>query len=346
MKKQPLFTAAAILCFFITGFNVVHGQNKLLTEKPGTFVVKKVALNTSSIDLYNVNCGFTKAESDAMIVKLENLVNEFRKIPMLQDVKGFDGICEIRGATCNSMFGYGVTSWIDFYFRTWSLQKGKEVQWRIEPPQWRFVVNMPEKFCSRGFNVTNYSNAYDADNPLFTEEKSKNTTHALRELFFLPGVKENLAPGIDRYGDNVVFYNPEQPVYWEQVTVREVFRLLLDYWKVIPDKAGADAIVPVLTNEFNSFSEAEKDNYAYMSSSETITKIGCEPNETPVMRPNSKYWNRNLPKAAIQFMIMEIPLKEELEQEMNYWLKNEDGSYYEYRFLYELKINLFATYIE
>jgi hypothetical protein len=43
-------------------------------------------------------------------------------------------------------------------------------------------------------------------------------------------------------------------------------------------------------------------------------------------------------------MIMEIPLKEELEQEMNYWLKNEDGSYYEYRFLYELKINLFATF--
>lgn len=345
--SSNMFLVSFLVVFLLVCTEQLQAQEeKLLTDKPGTFTLKKNALNGQGSDLYGSNCSCTNAESDAALKQLDSLAAVFRKIPMLTDIKGFDGICEIGGGVCNSKFGYGIQSWISFYFRTWSLRNGKEVQWKVEPPQWRFVVNMTERFCSQGFNVSNYSDAYNPDNPAFTPEKAKKTAIALREMFFLPGVKENVAPGIDRYDNTLVFFNPERPPYWKQVTVREVFGLLLDYWKCIPDKAGADAIIPILTREFNRFTENEKDGYAYFGSNESISKIGSQKNETPVMLPNPYYWNKSLARSAIQFMIMEIPEKKELEQEMNRLQQKQDGMYYKYRFLYETEINSLVRRIE
>lgn len=54
------------------------------------------------------------------------------------------------------------------------------------------------------------------------------------------------------------------------------------------------------------------------------------------MRPNPDYWNRKLPRSAIQFMWLEIPPKEEVKRKLEGNLKAEDGYYYVYRLLDEL----------
>jgi hypothetical protein len=316
-----------------------NAQDKILLKaKPGKFKITYGTLNGQGPDQYGKLCDYTKAESDAATKNLVSLVDIFRRNPVLKDIRGFDGEADLSGGRCNTKFGYGLPSFVTFYFKTWSSRKGKEVQWIYEPPQWRFEVNMTEKFCSNGFNVEDYSDTYNPTNPTFSEKGTEIATRALRELFFLPGVKEEICAGIDRYDDNLILFNPERPNYWVQITIREVFRLLIDYWKQIPDKIQVEAIIPILEKEFSSFSETEKDGFAYFGRPESIYRIGSKKNETAVMRPNPEYWNQKLPRSAIQFMWLEIPKIEEVKRMLEGNLKAEDGYYYVYRLLEELDV--------
>jgi hypothetical protein len=331
---------------FLSVFKLCAQDKLLLYEKPGTFKITYGTLYGHGPDQYNKSCGYTIAESDAVTKNLVSLVDIFRRYPVLKDIKGFDGYCYLNVGRCNTKFGYGLPATPCFFFETWSLRKGKEVKQTVEPPQWRFEVNMTDKFCSNGFNVSDFSNAYNPTNPDFSEKGANASTVALRELFFLPGVKEEVSPGIDRYGDNLILFNPDRPEYWNQVTIREVFRLLMDYWKQVPDKIQVETIIPMLENEFSNFTEIEKDGFAYFGSQESISRMGSSKNETPVMRPNPEYWNRKLPRSAIQFMWLEIPKKEEVKRKLEENLKAEDGYYYVYRLLDELDVNTLLPAIE
>lgn len=326
---------------------VLNAQEQtLLLDKPGTFQLQKEALNGQGPDQYGKICDCTNAESDAMLVKLVDLVQQFRKAPVLADINGFDGVCRLFGGRCSSKFGYAVPANIKFWFKSWSLYKGREIQWVNEPPQWIIEVNQPDKFRNNGFNVSDYSNTSDPTNPAFSGKAQREASRALNELFYVPGVKEVISPGIDRYGEYVVIYNPERPPYWEQITVREAFRLLLDYYRSIPDKAGADAMVPVLNQEFEGFSEEEKDGYAYYGGSESISRVGSAENLTPVVRPNPEYWNRALPEASIQMIVLEMPIQEIVRSKMERSLKNGGGYYYVYKLMNELNLDDLSDMID
>lgn len=335
-----LFRISFILTTFILSHLLLLAQEKeLLVNKPGTFKITFGTLIGQGPDQYGKSCSYTKAESDAATRNLVSLVDIFRSNPVLKDIKGFDGYCYLNGGRCSTKFGYGLPGILCFFFETWSLRKGKEVKQTSEPPQWCFEVNMTEKFCSNGFNVSDYSNSYNPTNVAFSEKGASGSTAALRELFFLPGVKEAVSPGFDRYGDNLILFNPARPGYWNQVTIREVFGLMMDYWKQVPDKIQVETIIPLLENEFSNFSETEKDGYAYFGSQESVSRIGSVKNETPVMRPNPDFWDRKLPRSAIQFMWLEIPKKDEVKRKLESNLKAEDGYYYVYRLLDELDVN-------
>jgi len=45
-------------------------------------------------------------------------------------------------------------------------------------------------------------------------------------MFYMPGKKETIGKGIDRYNrETVIIYNPDRPAYWLPVSIREAFRL-------------------------------------------------------------------------------------------------------------------------
>lgn len=311
----------------------------LLQDKPGTFRITKNKLNGQDPDAYGKSFNFTDAEAAAASENLGSLIGIFRKTPVLADIKGFDGIGLLNASSCFVKFGYGIPSEVEFCFQTWKLMDGKEVKYTGEPPYWRFDVNRFDMFCGNGFNESNYSNSYDATNPAFTPEKMDDAAMALHELFYLPGSKEELSPGIDRYGNSVVVYNPDRPPYWEQVTIREVFGLILDYWKVMPDKISSDIMMPVIVKEFDHFTENEKNGFAYLSDNESITGIGSVKNETPVMRPNPAYWNKRLPRSAVQIMVLDIPPQDVVKNEMEEELHRQSGYYYVKKMLYQLDLN-------
>jgi len=313
-------------------------EKELLVDKPGTFKITYGTLNGQGPDQYGNSCGYTKAESDAATKILVSLVDIFRRYPVLKDNKGFDGYCYLNGGRCSTKFGYGLPSSVCFFFEPWSLRKGKVVKQTSEPPQWRLEVNMTEKFCSNAFNVSNYNNEGRPSNPTYKAEEMDKAATQLRELFFLPGEKEEVSPGIDRYGDNIILFNPDQPEYWNQVKIGEVFRLLINYYKLHPDKIAMETMVPMLENEFSNFTETEKDGFAYFGNPESISRIVSTKNATPVMRPNPDYWKRKLPRSAIQFMWLEIPPKEIVKSKMKDRLKRQDGYYYVSRLLDELDV--------
>jgi len=155
MNILKFLTVSIVFC--ITFFSLATQESRLLINNPGTFKIETTELIGLGPDQYNKSCGYTKAESDAATKNLILLIDIFRRCPVLNDIKGFDGYCDINGGRCSTKFGYGLPSTPCFFFETWSLRKGKEVKWTVEPPQWRFEVNMTEKSCSNGFNVLDYT---------------------------------------------------------------------------------------------------------------------------------------------------------------------------------------------
>lgn len=314
------------------------GQKTLLTGKHGSFRIIGHPLNSQGADHLGRNCACSQAEASAMMKKMENFVAVFRQCPVLKDPMGYDGSADISGGRCSSKFGYGVPVNVYYFFKSWELYKGRELQWKIEPPQWRMEINQTEKFCSNGFNETDFSNTYNPSNPAFSESGMSKATRELREIFFTPGVREQVRRGIDRYGVNVILYNPDRPPYWDHVTIREAFRLLINYWKCVPDIRQAEATVPLLNLELASYSEADKDGYAYFGNPETVSRIGSVPNDTPVMRPNPAYWDKHIPASSIQFVWFEMPSREVVRQRLEQTLKSGDGYYYVWRLRDELDV--------
>lgn len=205
-------------------------------------------------------------------------------------------------------------------FEEWYKRNGKISKQPSEPSQWRFEVNQLDVFCSRGFNFVG--------------------DLKIRELFYASGKKELIEHGIDKYGDEeVIIFNPDRPVYWIQVTIREVFDLLIENRRSLESKIVSETIVKVYQDEYASFTEAERNGFAYFGNSESISRIGTDNQQLQVMRPNPAYWNKNLPRSDIQFMVLEIPGTEVVKRKMAGCLKAADGYYYVYRLLNELNIN-------
>lgn len=336
------------ILLMIIPFEIISAQDsKLVIDKPGSFIIVKQGIYGNSHDIYNYKYVYTKTESKANYEKLVGMIDVFRKTPVLAEQKGYDGEVSLKGSTLNSKCGFGIPCMVVFMFKEWFLRKGKLVQWTVEPPQWRFQVNELDRFASNGFNYTS-TVTNPPTNPAYDEQKRINATIALRELFFQPGKKESVGQGIDKYGnEQVVIFNPHRPPYWIQVTIREVFNLYFNYWKMEPDKRDLDKMLEVLNTEYARFTELERDGYAYMGNNESIFLIGTDSRKLPVLLPNPDYWNKDLTRSAIQFIVLSVPGDKDFhKKEMENLLKRNDGYYYVKRLLYELDINTLYPIID
>jgi len=320
-------------------------EYKLLPDKPGTFKLRDNGVYGEGLDSYYKTCKYTAEEQKANRKRLDNLVSVFRQTPMLAEPKGFDELVVYNNGGCDSKFGYGIPATVKFVFQDWFTVNGKLVQSTDEPPQWRMEVNQLTKHHGAGFDYKN-SVANPPTNPAYNEAKRVAVCLKLSELFYPQGKRESVASGVDRYNDVLVFYNPDRPEYWSQVTIREVFDLIFEYTRLDPDLIAVDPIMQIMQAEYSRFSEAEKNGFAYFGNSETISRFGSDPNLLPVLKPNPDYWNQDLDRTAIQFMTMEIPQKNEVDRLMYRHRQNEDGAYYIYLMLHQLDINSLTQLIE
>jgi hypothetical protein len=340
MKKVLLILFGAIWI----PFSVQAQDYPLIPDHPGIFKLIDWGVYT------HWNCGFTKAETTANYRKIIGITDLVRKNPVFTDQKGFNCETYVFAKNCPDIFGYGISSELRFGFGDWFMNKGKPGFYRIEPPSWSVQVNHLNslKGSSYSFGAQKPSEPPKAG---FNYEKWKNVNDKLSECFYVKGKKEELGNGIDRYDSElIVIYNPERPPYCLPVRFGELAQWLIDYWKFHPDKIQSDLMLQMIEVEYAKFSETERNGWAYNNTYDErspFLKITPVPGPQPVVRLNPEYWNKKLPRSAIQILTFDrLTDTKRYTTTKEEWLKNNSPGYSLNRFLEALDINILVPAID
>jgi len=331
---------------FLLICNSLFAQTKveeptLLLNKQGTFKVIDWGVYT------HYDCGFKKTETDANYKKLIAITDAVRKNPVMSDLKGFDGQARFFAKECDDKLGYGIPSRISFEFCAWFLYKGEEEKSCIEPPHWDILLNKINSIGGAAYGYTAFK-PWGNVREGFNFELWESAAEKVNEIFFCPANKQTLAPGVDLYKESdIVLYNPERPAYWMPVTIRESFDLLYNYWKLRPDLQPDDPMVKELDDEYADFTETEKDGYAHSGGRGFLSQISADEKYPIMMRVNTAYWNKNLPRSAIQIISFYCPVDKEYTKSMaERWLKHNSSGYHSEHFIETLDYKLLIPVVD
>jgi len=275
--KSQVVTITFFLFFFIRG----QAQDQVnLADRPGTFEI------LSRADYASSECGFTKADMAANLERIKELVTIVRQNPVLTDIKGFNGRARIHtmSMTCKRPGWYGVPARIAFEFSSFFLNKEGKVTFNtIVPPSWSIYTNDL---------IPGWSDLQDSKYAYFT----------------VPLKKETIEPGIDVYDkEGWVIYDPDRPPYWIPVTVEEAFNAARDFAAKEKDEISAAYNKQFLDQEWAAIPASDRNKPAYFGGglSRVSSSHGYQGQDSlfpRIMKVNPEYFNRKLPKSAIQFM--------------------------------------------
>jgi hypothetical protein len=307
MKKTIPVLALTFLLFFDC-----HAQElPLITEKQGTFEI------LSRTDYVGYDCGYTKAEITANLQRLTNLVNVVRQNPVLSENKGFESRARIITLSCDDVGGYGIPAGIKFEFSSFFRNKDGIVTYNaIEPPEWSLYINQARPAWEASHGV-------DAKHGYFTA----------------PLRMKTVEPGIDVYdGEYFMVYDPSRPAYWIPVTVNEAFQAVREFYDRQPDDLGKKMAIEWIDKEYAAIPEEDRDKRAYFGGgvSRISASHGAEGQDSIfpyIMKVNPEYWNRDLPRSAIQIINFHaVQNKEYLRKTKEEYLQNNSTSYNVKRF--------------
>ena len=306
-------TRIAVCFLMIAGFlqGLPAQELPLLTEKQGTFEI------LSRTNYTGYDCGYTKAEITANLKRITDLVNVVRQNPVLTDLKGYDGRARIYNVNCKYTGEYGIPSRISFEFASWyRLKDGTPARGLIEPPEWSLYINQAIPCWGATYG-------HDSKHGYFTAPLRKKTPE----------------PGIDVYdGEYFVVYDPSRPAYWIPVTVNEAFEAVRERLNSEKDDVGASYLKEYVDKEYAEIPEADRDKRAYFGGgvSRISASHGAEGQDSIfpyIMKVNPEYWNRDLPRSAIQIINFHaVQNKEYLRKIKEEYLQNNSTSYNVKRF--------------
>jgi len=272
-----------LICCGIAFQQIKAQDYPLLPDHPGTFKLIDWGVYT------HYDCGFTKTETSTNYQKITRITELVRKNPVFIEQKGFDCETYVYAMNCPNKFGYGIPSRLSFGFEDYFMDKGQVKRYKIEPPSWNIKVNSLDYVFGGNYSL-GASKPTDAPKAGFNYEKWKSVNDKLHDCIYLPGKKEELGNGIDRYiSEIVVIYNPERPPYYLPVKFRELAELLIEYWKLHPDKYESDLMLGFMEAEYAQIPENERDGWAYNNTYDErcpFLKITPVPGPQPVVRLN------------------------------------------------------------
>lgn len=206
-------------------------------------------------------------------------------------------------------YEYGIKTEFCFQFQLFFLKGGK---WDQYNPNWCFKINAP---------------LYDKASPfrdMITHSK------ILNESFLVFPYAKDIAPGVRfHYNDaghgEIVFFNPNRPAYWLPVTLKEFLNAQLKYFA-----ENEKAVYELFKSEVDKLSEAELNEPAYYGKTDEniLLELNGRKIGVPVMRFNADYWDRSLPRSAIQYFTLpysEIIDKDRWEEERQEFFRNNEG---------------------
>jgi len=206
-------------------------------------------------------------------------------------------------------FEYGIMTELCFQFQLFYTKGGK---WDNYCPNWCFKLNAP---------------MYGKSLPY---QSLHSNSRILNEAFLVfPHVKD-IAPGIRfHYNDDgkgeLVFFNPTRPDYWLPVRLKEIIDAKLKY-----TAENEKGVYEMMKAQADKLSEAEFNEPAYFGNSEEnfLLEVNGQKKGVPFMKFNPEYWDRSLPRSAIQYFTLsysEIIDKERWESEREEFFRNNRG---------------------
>jgi len=226
---------------------------------------------------------------------IKNFVNELiATSPMLTEKKGFDlnvavngyGNMDEQNNWLQKDFEYGIMTELCFQFQLFYIKGGKWINYN---PNWCFKLNAP--LYGKSLPFQNLHSKYKVLNEAF--------------LVF-PHIKD-IAPGVRfHYNDagkgELVFFNPSRPDYWVPVHLKEIVDARLKY-----TAENEKAVYEMMKAQADKLSEAELNGPAYYDNSDEYFLLGVSghKNGAPIMRFNPDYWDRSLPRSAIQYFTLD-----------------------------------------
>jgi hypothetical protein len=124
----------------------------------------------------------------------------------------------------------------------------------------------------------------------------------------------------------------------------------IEYWKLYPDKLQSDMMTKMMEDEYAKIPEAERDGWAYNNTyDQRIAILGITPipGPQPVVRLNPEYWDKKLPRSAIQLLTFNrLTDTKRYTREKEEWLKNNSPGYSLDRFMEAMDINVFTELID
>lgn len=268
-----------ILILVISSVQVIKSQFlQSLYERPGTFEI------LSRTDYAMPECGFTKHDMTANLDRIKEVVADVRQNPVLSDVKGFNGRARIYNTSCHEKERYGVPSRISFEFSSFFMNKEGEVVFNtIEPPEWSLYINDL---------IPGWSDIFSSEHGYFT----------------VPLRKEIIEPGIDVYDKECwIIFDPDRPPYWIPVTVEEAFTAAREFAAEEKDAIAASFNKKFLDKEWADIPASDRNKPAYFGGglSRIASSPGFEGQDSifpRIMKVNPDYWDKKLPKSAVQFI--------------------------------------------
>ncbi|MGE5419132.1 MAG: hypothetical protein ACM3UT_03055 [Chloroflexota bacterium] len=167
-------------------------------------------------------------------------------------------------------------------------------------------------------------------------------------FFTVPLDKKTLAPGIDLYdGEIFIIYDPSRPDYWVPVTVDEAFACAYEELKKESDELSAKMQKEFIDKEYAEIPVTYRNKPAYFGGG--IARVTNNPgfagqdNLFPrIMKVNPDYWNKDLPKSAIQIIYFRaVQNKENLRRLCDEYLSKNSISYHSVRFEESLEMDDF-----
>lgn len=159
--------------------------------------------------------------------------------------------------------------------------------------------------CDTYINRLDYSASGVLPKTMETYEWSKlNASDRLSMVFTLPEKIKELAEGVVAYSTAIIVVaNPKKP-YWVPVTVGELFDLKIAVGKEISAKEGNTYALDYILNDKAGFTPEQLLLPAYTG--DNISQIGYAINNMPYVKINLDYFDKTLPRTAVQMITLRV----------------------------------------
>jgi hypothetical protein len=328
MHKKFSFSIILFIIFFILPVSLLsQSSDDYLPNKPGKWFINK------GVDNWNSNNDEIAFEKNLTVA-----AEWFHKnIPLLANPTGFDlqttfyGIWDddYKKRECN----YALRSTMDFAFQLFFNNADKNAKRTLEPPHYEVSINNTESGHGSNFNEVGYIVGTDDASIEVELEKAR---AEVNDFFLLFPLTKKFANGVELYGDrNLIIYNSDRPPFWIPVTVRDVIEKKIAYYKI---KEGKNPFVYTYLKDFYDKMTPEELNSPAYKSGDAVVGVSSDSTEAlQIMRFNKDYWDRSLPKSAIQFISLIYRQSNEFDMEEH--IKNNGYPDYGQVLINELPLN-------